>query len=550
MSISNETRSAFPGIRYPRVALMLSLACVALAVAFAWRTAGIAIDDFFITYRYAWHLAHGDGLVFNLGEPVFGLSNPGLALVLAALHLATGARIEILATIVFAAGLLGIVACLLRSAPREIWTEILPGGVLLLSSPFVWRAQGSETALALCLLLASALFAERRPILAGLLGGTAVWVRPDTGLGLAVLGLLLIRERRRLPWAWAISAAAVILAGAFAAYAAFGTVLPETFASKRYLAEISGGSGFLGHSFWGAGLSTWLQLSGILGVAILLFGLVELPGIYRRWGICGRVLVGYGAVNALVYPLFGVPFSIWYVFPFAAAILFGAGAAVSSTLRRAKEAHRAGRRTLYVLGSIAVLIVNWTFIGSIFWNLSWLEDFAEVPRQQAYREAALWIRQNSAPDESIAFGEIGVLGYTSDRTVEDLMGLVTPRSLPYIAKKDLLGAFLAHPTPLVLFHTERRSTRPIVSQPWFRRAYREVARFPQSDGGGEVVVFRRVPGRAIPPPRPPRGAPRGAEPASGFNRSLGGSGSSTPAHPPRPAVPPTLAEGAAFREPG
>ncbi|MEP7010657.1 MAG: hypothetical protein ABJC13_10070 [Acidobacteriota bacterium] len=489
-----------------RFSIGLGFACLAFTIAFAVRTAGIAIDDFYITYRYAWHLAHGDSLVFNLGERVFGLSNPGLALVLAGLHCVTGARIEILATIVFAFALLGIVACLIRSAPdRGRWPEILLGGMLLLSSPFVWKAQGSETALALFLLLASGRFAERRPILSGLLGGVAVWVRPDTGLGLAVLGLLLIQAERRLPWRWAITVATVILAGALAAYAWFGTVLPVTFESKRYLAEISGGSGFVGQSFWGAGLAGWQQLCGYCGTVIFFFGLVQLQEVYKRWGLCGRLLVGYGAANVLTYPLLGVPFSIWYVFPFAAAILFGAGAALFSMLRWAQQARQAGKRARFLFAGFPTLVVLAALVGSLVWNLSWLRGFAELPRQQAYRQAALWIRQNSAPDESIAFGEIGVLGYTSDRTVEDLMGLVTTRSLPYIAKKDLLGAFLAHPTPLVLFHTERRSTRPIVSQPWFRRAYREVARFPQSDGGGDVVVFRRVPGRPIPPPRPPRG---------------------------------------------
>lgn len=433
------------------------------------------------------------------------MSNPGLALVLSGLHFATGARIEILATIVFASALVGIVACLLRTAPRDRRPEILLGGALLLSSPFVWKAQGSETSLAHLLLLASARFAERRPVLAGLLGSAAVWVRPDTGLGLAVLGLLLLRECRRFPWRWAISATTMILAGAFAAYAAFGTVLPETFASKRYLAAISGGSGLLEDSFWEAGLSAWRQLAGFWAKPLLLFGLIGLPAIYRRWGLCGRLLVGYGAVNVLIYPLLGVPFSIWYVFPFAAAILFGAGAALCSNVRQAGAARQSGQPAKFLIRTFASTVATAALVGSLWWNLAWLTDFAEVPRQQAYREAARWIRRNSTPDESIAFGEIGVLGFESDRKVEDLMGLVTPRSLLYIAKKDLLGAFLVHPTPLVLYHTERRSTRPIVSRPWFTRAYREVARFPQSDGRGDVIVFRRIPGRRVPPPRPPRG---------------------------------------------
>lgn len=506
LATSTETTDTVFSTWRSQLSIVLGLACLGFAVAFAVRTAGIAIDDFYITYRYAWHLAHGDGMVFNLGEHVFGLSNPGLAIVLAGLHWMSGAPIEILATIVFAVGLVGIIACLLRTAPdRGAWPEILLGGVLLLSSAFVWKSQGSETSLALCLLLASAAFAERRPILAGLLGGAAVWVRPDTGLGLAVLGVLLIQAQKKLPWRWAVTAALVVLGGALAAYGTFGTVLPITIESKRYLGEVTGGAGFGARGYWVFGWARWLQLSGVWGGVILVYGALGLGQVFRRWGLCGRLLAGYGAVNILVYPMLGVPFSVWYAFPFAAAILFAFAASSFAAWRSARAASSGQRRALTAFSGLVALVAAAALAGSLAWNLGWLREFAELPRQRAYREAALWIRQNTAPDESISFGEIGVLGYYSDRTVEDLLGLVTPRSLPFIAKKDLVGAFLAHPTPIILCHTGRRSTRSILQQPWFSRAYRQVASFPANGSGGVVLVFRREPGRPIPPPRPPRG---------------------------------------------
>jgi arabinofuranosyltransferase len=35
-----------------------------------------AEEDAFIYYRYAWNWAHGQGLVFNAGDPVEGFSGP------------------------------------------------------------------------------------------------------------------------------------------------------------------------------------------------------------------------------------------------------------------------------------------------------------------------------------------------------------------------------------------------------------------------------------------------------------------------------------------
>ena len=124
-------------------------------------------------------------------------------------------------------------------------------------------------------------------------------------------------------------------------------------------------------------------------------------------------------------------------------------------------------------------------------------------RFPAYSQAGVWIAAHSTRDEDIAYEEIGILAFTSDRPVQDLVGLVTPRSLPFA--QDRLGAFLAKPTTFVIFHTynARGGTRPIVDRPWFPQAYREVARFTSEDGR-YLAVYRRIPGAPVPPPRPPK----------------------------------------------
>lgn len=480
---------------------------VATVATFAFRTSGVAIDDFYITYRYALHLATGRGFVFNPGEHVLGLSNPGLALLLAGLRVVTQEPVERLATAVFASGLLLILASLFAAARMpDRRLEVLGGGLLLASSSFVWKAQGSEVSLALALLLGSACLARRHPFAAGLLGGFAVWVRPDTGLGLAVLFFLLWIVGRSIPWRWCAGCAAVILAGMTASYGYFGAVLPGTLESKRHLAAIVGGSGFAERGFWQVGAETWLHHAGSWGgIVLVASGVVGQVFIFRNWGLVGRLLVGYGGVNALVYPVLGVPFSIWYVFPAVASIYFGVSACgfeLGRRLGRALSLRKKAAAGACLLGLLALAIGA---CEATVRNGGWWLRFEELPRQRAYREAAIWIRGHSRESESIAFGEVGVVGFYSGRPVEDLLGLVTPRSLPFVARRDLVGAFLARPTEWVLYHTRRRSTRPIVRQKWFPKAYRETARFPQSDGEGAVVVFRRRPGAKLPPARPPVG---------------------------------------------
>src|SRR6185437_4110074 len=55
-----------------RLALLAALGAAALA--WAWHLAWLC-DDSFISFRYARNLAHGNGLVWNVGERVEGYTN-------------------------------------------------------------------------------------------------------------------------------------------------------------------------------------------------------------------------------------------------------------------------------------------------------------------------------------------------------------------------------------------------------------------------------------------------------------------------------------------
>lgn len=204
------------GSRWPAwgVATVWALLAAALAVGLAGR----APDDMFITYRYAWNLAHGEGFVFNPGERVFGLTNPGLGLLFALLHGVTRVPVHLVATAVFAVSLWGLATLVwIESRSRGLGLEAAVGGTLLVGSSFLWLNQGSAGVTVLALLAASAGTADRRPGLSGVLAGFAVWCRPDAGLGVAVLGLLLWIGQRRFPRRWSLAAGGMILAGVLAA---------------------------------------------------------------------------------------------------------------------------------------------------------------------------------------------------------------------------------------------------------------------------------------------------------------------------------------------
>ncbi|MCB1054955.1 MAG: hypothetical protein KDD11_05515, partial [Acidobacteria bacterium] len=126
---------------------------VLIAALFAYRLAGQALDDVFITYRYARSFAEGQGLVFNPGERVFGTTAPGWALVLGTLSWLLHVPVNVLGTLSTAASLLALATLLLFESRRSGRTlEAAVAGTLILGTAYFWVHNGLEVFPALTLL--------------------------------------------------------------------------------------------------------------------------------------------------------------------------------------------------------------------------------------------------------------------------------------------------------------------------------------------------------------------------------------------------------------
>lgn len=503
----------------PGFGRVLAAAWAALAAAAGASTGGSLPDDMFITCRYAWNLAHGHGFVFNPGERVFGLTNPGHGLMLAMLHAVTRIPVHVLAAVLFTVALWSVPVLLWREGrARGTGAELAIGGTLVLGACYLWASIGSASAVVLALLAGAALLVPRRPVISGLLAGLAVWYRPDAVLGLAAIGSLAWLERRRFPWKWGVAAAGFILLGVIGAWLWFGTPLPQTLEAKRIMAEARAEPWAGPVRFWARAAHVmprhfgrgWLLLAGL--------GLAGQWPLFARGGPAVRTLVLYGAGVAVAYPLLGVPFFSWYAIPVVVVLLLGVGgfgvgvgrgvaAALGSGSPGPPAVHAPDlpsslRRAAGVSAAMLVLALPVASFAST--ALERFRDFrVGWSRFDTYEEAGKWIRANSLPEDRIAYGEIGNLAYWSQRPVDDLLGLVSPRMLPYVAAGDGVGAFLLHPPDFFLDHPA--SPHPgIANLPWFRRGYEPVARImPPTGTAPPAVVYRRRPGVRLPPPRPP-----------------------------------------------
>jgi hypothetical protein len=179
-----------------------------------------------------------------------------------------------------------------------------------------------------------------------------------------------------------------------------------------------------------------------------------------------------------------VSFFHWYSVPPAVVMLLGAGALAGAFGKAAADAvfppQGAGPLSALrvplgvVAGALVLALPLATFLPRA---KLWLGSEASSGRYDTFRDAGIWIREHSEPDDRIAYGEIGNLAYWSQRPLDDLLGLVTPEAIPYVRVSDGVGAFLRRPPDFFIDHPANPHPG-IANRPWFIAGYREVARVP------------------------------------------------------------------------
>jgi len=206
-------------------------------------------DDCFISFRYARHLAAGQGLVWNPGERVEGYTN-FLWVILMAGALRLGWKPEVVSNLLGIASGAALLAALVIYTGRRIgWRSpfiwLAPLALAAGRSFTAWCTGGLETMLfTLLVFAASAVFVRERetgsslPILSSILFALATLTRPEGALfagiaGLFFLGDLLAGRRSvRSALIWAFPYVDVVAAHLVWRYTYYGAWLPNTFYAK------------------------------------------------------------------------------------------------------------------------------------------------------------------------------------------------------------------------------------------------------------------------------------------------------------------------------
>ncbi|MCX6836025.1 MAG: hypothetical protein NTW07_13035, partial [candidate division Zixibacteria bacterium] len=197
-------------------------------------------DDAYISYRYVANYLHGDGLVYNIGERIEGITNFGWTVfmmflgVLGADYMWWSKMVGVL----FGAGVIVVVFFIgekLFGREGRAYTAVATVLLGANQSLAYWSVSGLETgAFAFFAVLSLLLFLRRSWLLVFALA-MAVWLRPE---GAVVTAILLITETvqtRSWPrFAAACAALAFVLSLPFVAFklSYYGSILPNPFYAK------------------------------------------------------------------------------------------------------------------------------------------------------------------------------------------------------------------------------------------------------------------------------------------------------------------------------
>lgn len=448
--------------RAVRIGLLAACSAAAGLYAFfiartAFRIGGITyftlVDDAMVSMRYAQHLAHGFGLVWNIGQkPVEGFTNPAWMLLMAVFHLfpIPAAKVSLAVMIASALILLANILVVYRLCaslhPAASLSPLLAAGITALYFPLIfWSLRGMEVGLLVLLIDAAAWIAVRREgairardaAALGLLLSLAVLTRLDALIQVfLILGFLAVtsidRRRLLLPLLFVLLATVGILVFQ---RLYFGDLLPNTYYQKMAGTDLwerlrNGLLMFTQHAMWDAALPAAFSFACLIfykdfrrSGTLLLAALFVAQSAYSVWVGGDYAEPELDAANRFITQ--GMP---------ALIILFSL--ALDRVLNDPPLRLRARPGAQAVFELALSLIVLAVMTGRPW--LAWRHDNAPLLQADIRRtREGLFLAKYTTPEAVIAVHAAGQIPYYSGRTTIDLLGL----NDPVIARGPVTGPF-------------------------------------------------------------------------------------------------------------
>lgn len=521
----------------PRRSLLLLFGLMVVALIAHVIPGPRTIDDAFITFRYSANLLDGFGFVYNQGVYTLGTTTPLWSWIMAAVAaLAGGREFPWYALSVSALAAALNVACIFlitrRLTARDLVAAIPAAAWALSPMSVTFAVGGMETSLAILWgLLGYTLYLYRDPTrhwmdsALGVCVALGLLTRVDSALWIAPLLLghwiTVMRERadqplmRRFPWRTWVTAALIVVPFMLAAWAYFGSPIPNSVTAKRdayimqpnaaliRLIQLYSTPFFEADTFGGTGAM-------IAAVVYLFLFTVAVVSMIRR---------DARALALFAYPiLYFIAFSVlvelvfrWYMAPPLPAWMIALTVGAWTLVRPLAEHEQPAPRRLAPVMMAAVGAL-WLFMTVHAWALT--PDHGLLAGRPAptmawhqiellYADMARYLRTERGVTRAtrVASGDIGAIGYYTGATIIDTVGLVTPENTRYYPVDPALviaGSNYAIPPQLIrdtapeyLVTMEAFVRLGLAREDWFTDEYALILSYPTDFYGTAMQLWAR-----------------------------------------------------------
>ena len=275
------------------------------------------------------------------------------------------------------------------------------------------------------------------------------------------------------------------------AWRTFGLILPETLSAKMAQKATGYWTPFLSRLLnqW---IPTWGQQFSLpfypflnLWWILISIGLVYILFRKPQWLVL-LIWISFYVVGYIVLDVAGY---WWYQLPilFVMQIIMALGliAMQEALVKFRGRPKYAGYIVSIVLTVFVVVLLARSQIEAILLGTG-------DPRASSYLVLTDWINENTDPAQSVAYVEIGYLGYYTDNRIIDLLGLVTPGITQYVAQGDFAqGFWLYQPDYLVYLPDFDWILADIVNDNHFAQNYR-VGAVLSGPRETDFIIYERI----------------------------------------------------------
>jgi hypothetical protein len=414
---------------------LLVLLALSVGLELAWHSyVGFVRDDAFITFRFAENIAAGKGFVYNPGEPVYGTTSPGLALLLAAYlvifpqgHAIDAAlALDVLACTILLLLLWRLLQKLIVSGPQRALVLVL---LVWSDKSLLHSMEGMEAPLVIACMLGSLFWLlNEKPIPAAAAAGAMLWFRADSALWIVAMAIVCGLRWRRNTVVFLLLTVLMYLPWLLFAWLYFGSPIPLTAIAKQIAYSFGRlpWAGRLGVLFsWMTPFSllvapAWVRVAAWTTLLISAFGAWS----YRQH-VLVQVLILFFLTESAALIALNMTVEQRYMFSslYVLLILFALG--LLAVAGRGPQRPGLTLKFAVLLGIYAPLA-----IGFALPRIQHLRDYQRYVYDLSLQQMGIWLLRNTPSDSVVYLEPLGYVGDYSGRTMLDDVGLATPAVVP------------------------------------------------------------------------------------------------------------------------